>query len=542
MSYLFTTNLGLVAVREEVPSAQDWAATYWNWINIDKLVYNMIHHHHTGVAALANPDAAPTLTTAATGGTLPGGRTYFGVVSYYDSFGRETGKSAAGTVTTAAAIAAPATPTHNFQATPTDLVADGGLATPVGLTGGDYWYKLTYVKGGGETTASDPVYVSVPTDDTYSATIHFESLNSVANGATSIYIYRKTGSSGSYVKLVEISAGATASYTDANLAVPTCDKQPPTVNTTNSFNTVTFDWSALAYTDAAYVNLYVTTTGTIGTPTFTQSTHRVTSIAVSLSTPVTSYTWTGTALTTGKPLNTSQSLTNPPKVILDSEVTGTLPIANLPDGIGGVTAYIATGVDWLAALPVAGEEGELAVVTNDTDGDSALFIWRANFATPMWHRLNPVLPSEPYGHSNPGYYWEPGTMWLYQPHFEKGYYLAVSTWDADVEYIPMSVSGIGIQMGWSDEGLSGFSYTTWPAPLQYDGHNGHSGTVGWDNNIKQFVYWDPSLATPAWVRGPGVITTGEIVEDVAESATPTAVELKINELLAVLRDSGIIDI
>ena len=211
----------------------------------------------SGVTSLADPDAAPELTTADTGGTLPGGKAYFGVVSFVDSFGRQTGKSAAGTVTTAAAIAAPATPTYNFQATPTDLVA-----TVDGLTGGDYWYKLTYVKGSGETLGSSPVYVSVPTDTTYAVTIHFDSLDTVANGADKIFVYRKSGSTGNYIKIVEISATSTDYYTDDNTAVPTCDKQPPVINTTNAYNTVSFDWSALDYSDAAYVKLYITATGT----------------------------------------------------------------------------------------------------------------------------------------------------------------------------------------------------------------------------------------------------------------------------------------
>jgi hypothetical protein len=535
VSYIFTDNLGFVAVREGTPSAQDWAATYWNWINADAIIYNLIDHHHTGAAALANPDAAPVLTTADTGGTLLASTTYYGVVSFIDAYGRETAKSAAGSVTTTAAIVAPNTPTYNFQATPTDLVADIS-ATPVGLLGGDYWYQLTYVKGGGETTPSQPVYVSIPTDHTYAATIHFDSLITAANGADKIFVYRKSGSTGTYVKLVEISATNRDYYTDDNTAVASCDKHPPISNTTNSFSTLTFDWSSLTYTDALFVNLYATTTTSSGDPTFSAANHKIATISVNWATPVETYIWTGTTLTTGKPLIQSQSLASPSKVILDSEVTGTLP-----RGMGGVATYSTTGVNWLSALPASGEEGELALVTSTDWGDTALFAWRESFSTPMWQRLNPLLPSEPFGHTNPGYYWEPGTMWLTQSHFEEGYYLSVVGWDEDTSSIPMSVSGIGVGMGWSDEGLTGASYTIWAAPVLHNGHAGYTGTVGWDRNIDSFAYWDSTLATPAWVKGPGVVKTATTVTDVTESATPTDVELKINELLGVLRTSGIIE-
>ena len=371
MSYTFTTNLGLVAVREETPSVQDWAATYWNWINADKIMYSLLTHVHTGAAALANPDAAPVMTTADTGGTLPAGTTYYGVISFFDSAGRETGKSASASVTTAAGISAPNTPLHNYQATPTDLVA-----TASALVGGYYWYKLTYIKDGGESLPSSPVAVVIPSDQTYSATIHFDSLDTAANGATAIYVYRKTGTTGSYVKLAEITSTSRDYYTDDNTGVPTCDKQPPTVSTINAFNTVTFDWSGVSYASAAYVNLYVTTTASSGTPTFTSSAHRVVSIAVDLATPVETYEWTGTALSTGKPLVTSQAFVNPPKITLDSEVQGNLPWVNLPS-------------DFTWRQPVANEAA--LPVSSNNNGDvrlvedsNTLFTWDGDLATPAW--------------------------------------------------------------------------------------------------------------------------------------------------------------
>lgn len=59
--------------------------------------------------------------------------------------------------------------------------------------------------------------------------------------------------------------------------------------------------------------------------------------------------------------------------------------------------------------------------------------------------------------------------------------------------------------------------------------------------IDTWYLYDTDLATPAWVQ-VGVKETGTTVADVEESATPTAVELKINELLTALRTSGILNV
>lgn len=524
MSYLFTTNLGLVAVRDEAPSAQDWAATYWNWITIDQFLYNAIQHQHTGVTSLADPDAAPELTTADTGGTLPGGKAYFGVVSFVDSFGRQTGKSAAGTVTTAAAIAAPATPTYNFQATPTDLVA-----TVDGLTGGDYWYKLTYVKGSGETLGSSPVYVSVPTDTTYAVTIHFDSLDTVANGADKIFVYRKSGSTGNYIKIVEISATSTDYYTDDNTAVPTCDKQPPVINTTNAYNTVSFDWSALDYSDAAYVKLYITATGTVDTPLFMQTSHLVTTIEVDLATPVTSYEWTGTTLSSGKPPVVSQSLLSPSKITLDTETQGNLPYANLPSGFSWLEP-----VDTFASLPT-GNAGEAVVV----EDEAAIYVWDATLATPTWSKLGGVLMYSKINNDDiPDAYSAESNYktWIYMDDDNTMMFQGRISTSGEVFSIPLNIANIG---GISDRGgYFGYSEDTpgW-GDTPYYGY----GAVTFFWNDKSFYYYDDTIATPGWVKGPGVVKTGSTIEDVTESATPTAVELKLNELLEVLRASGLIE-
>jgi hypothetical protein len=74
----------------------------------------------------------------------------------------------------------------------------------------------------------------------------------------------------------------------------------------------------------------------------------------------------------------------------------------------------------------------------------------------------------------------------------------------------------------------------------HGGSPGYTGTIGYDSINNVFARWDATLATPAWVAVDYVKKTVTSVADVAESATPTAVEEKLNELLAALRTSGII--
>jgi len=293
MTITTTPNFGFIAVYNAVPSAGDWAATYWNWIFADSIMYSAaVGHTHNGAAALQNPTGTLVVTTSSSGGYLGGGLTYYFAVTYVDALTRETAASTVVSVTTAATISAPATPTIDDDATPTDIEQ----STPTGLSGGDYWYKLSYLKAGGESLPSSPVYVQIPTDALYQCTIHFDSLTTVGNGADTIRVYRKIGSSGSWVKIADITNTATNSWTDDNTAVPSCDTNPKTVSTINSFNSITIDWSALDYTNAEYVKIYATTTEGI----YTENS-LVATVTMNDATPVTSYVWTGSARTAGKP-------------------------------------------------------------------------------------------------------------------------------------------------------------------------------------------------------------------------------------------------
>jgi hypothetical protein len=335
MTTYTTPNFGFVAVYNAVPSTSDWAATYWNWIFTDSILYAAaVSHKHDGTSALQNPTGTLVLSTGNTGGYLKSGVTYYIAVTYVDEYMRETLASDIVAISTAASISAPATPTHNDGATPTDLES----STPVGLTGNDYWYKISYLKDGGESLPSSPVYISIPTDTLYKCTIHFSSLATVANGADTIRVYRKISSTGSWVKIADITNTSTTSYTDDYTATPACDTQPKTISTIGSFNIITIDWSALDFTEATYVKIYATTTVGVW-----EEASRITSVAMNTATPVTSYIWTGTSRITGKPPVMSGCYPSPSKIMLTdgAEIQGTLPFSNLPITQGSSIADVA---------------------------------------------------------------------------------------------------------------------------------------------------------------------------------------------------------
>jgi hypothetical protein len=582
-----TDNFGFIGVYNAVPSTNDWACTYWNWLAADEILYGLVSHTHDGATALQNPTGTLSLSTASSGGYLPSDTAYYIAVTYIDDLLRETAASDVANVTTGAGISKPDTPTINDDATPTDI-----QECPGGLTGGDYWYKISYVKDGGETLPSLPVYVSIPTDTTYECTIHFDSLNDVGNGADAIYVYRKIGTSGSYVKLAEITAGATNSYTDDNTGVPTCDKSPVTSSTINAAHTITIDWAALDYTNAEKVRIYATTTsGTYPTNAL------VAEVTMNDATPVTSYIWTGTARTVGKPPEISHCYPNPSKINLASHTTGNLPWANLPSDFSweepvATSASLPAGINgevrmvedentlytwdgdlatptWVkvsagitkvilpadfdyymdtdetaifAYFPDNPENGDIVAVISQNTGAWGqyvkvvyLYMWREDWATPTWQLITPILPTK-FVDDDSYMNWSvpPGTMWLEEVSageyvikvmFGHPYHYGV-TWDR------VSSSSVGDAVGYYGE------YDTLgdvPNPPNYD-----YGSIAFVWDEKCFYYYDSDLATPAWVRGIGVVKQDTTIDDVAEDATPTNEQLKINEILQALRDAGVI--
>jgi hypothetical protein len=396
-----TDYFGFTIVKDEAPSANDWAATYWNWKRLDGALYKAVtEHKHDGAGATGNPVGTLDLSSVNTGGSLLS-RTYYVCVTYIDSAGLETAKSTTATIVINESLAAPSAPV---------LVTTG--AHTGGLTDTSYSYKLAYAKGSGETTASSPLTVSLPGTQETEITFSFTSITAAANDADKIIIYRRSGNSGSYVKLAEITNTATTSYTDDNTGVPTCDKGPVTYNTTGGENVMTIDWSDLDIENAEAVRIYVSTTNT-----WTGATLFLAEVDLTVATPPSSYEWDGSpVLSTGKPPVITQALSNPSKIDLTSEVTGILSEANLPENIGGIQFIelpddlfpdlarngLSDIEDYLPANP---ETGDIiaVVMTNPTWGIEywnrgvILLIWRGDWATPTWQVLNSALPIKPDG-------------------------------------------------------------------------------------------------------------------------------------------------
>jgi hypothetical protein len=311
-----TDYFGFTIVKDEAPSANDWAATYWNWKRLDGALYKAVtEHKHDGAGATGNPTGALALSSVNTGGSVLS-KTYYVCVTYVDAAGLETAKSTTATLVINEALVAPSAPV---------LVSTG--AHTGGLTDTSYSYKLAYAKGSGETTASSPLTVSLPGTEETEITFSFTSIASAANDADKIIIYRRSGTSGSYVKLAEITNTATTSYTDDNTGVPTCDKGPVTYNTTGGENVMTIDWSDLDIENAEAIRIYISSTDT-----WTGATLFLAEVDMTVATPPSNYEWDGsTAVSTGKPPAITQSLSNPSKIDLATEVTGVLDLANLPE-------------------------------------------------------------------------------------------------------------------------------------------------------------------------------------------------------------------
>lgn len=594
MTTTSTTNFGFIACREETPSVYDWSPTYWNWLALDSILFGAaVSHVHDGALAIDSPEGTIVLSSSPTGGTVVAG-TYYFCVTYIDSRGLESAKSEVVSITVPPSISPPATPTINDDATPTDIQAKES-----GLLGGNYWYRISYVKNGGETTPSSPVYVQIPIDDTYECTIHFDSINTVGNSADSIYVYRKTGNTGSYVHLATISTPDTDSYTDDNSDTPICDKSVATINTTGSYNTITIDWSALNYTLADYVRIYVTTnTDDSATPVadWTATSLLVSTVTMNDATPVEEYTWTGGNLSIGKPPIISGCYQNPSKILLTggAEIQGNLPWANLPSdftwgqpvaeyddlptGIAGEVILVksedilytwddgAATPTWIpvtggikhvtlpddlgyqadsnfdtTVLPLLPEDpntGDVVILTSEerTGGDFDyvvyLYTWRGDWDTPAWQLINPTLPSAPYGFSYGTDSAPTATMWL-QENDEGDYWIRIKQSWGYYDMLPVDWEYIGDESGyygpWEETYLENLGEPTYG-----------EGSIIFLLDDQSFYYWDDEIATPAWVKGPGVVKQDTTIDDVVEDATPTAEQLKINEILEVLRASGLI--
>lgn len=196
---------------------------------LDALIFSLFNHDHSGsdeAAPLAgfDPLVFPDLTLG-TAGTLPGGRVFYYKVSYLDANGNETQASTTGTVSTPSPLAPPPVPSAVVATT-------GGTLTP-----GTYRYVLSYYQGATlQTPANNILTVTVPPGtNTNQITLTFATPPDEADGWK---IYRRTPVETDYW-LLDTVADTETDYVDDGTVNADCTKRRPTINTTNSLNSVT---------------------------------------------------------------------------------------------------------------------------------------------------------------------------------------------------------------------------------------------------------------------------------------------------------------
>ena len=270
---------------------------------IDTLLYTLFQHDHRVVAApVSSPEQAPVLTLSTSGGSIPAGTDLYYGISFVDTFGNETAISPLAYLRSPEPLEPPGTPTLSTSST-------GGS-----LAGGTYRYAVAfYQSSGGVTRAPNDQSIIVPT--TTSTNTITVSLETPPSGADGWNIYRKAPGEDEFYFLTQVAAGATppTSWTDDGTVSPDCTKRRPTVNTTNSTNSVTVAINSadlpLPSTVGAW-RIYKTTTNGVFGPRNLLA-HVVDTTTEGGADLVTSYLDVGAALLEGTPIYQS---TIPPSI------------------------------------------------------------------------------------------------------------------------------------------------------------------------------------------------------------------------------------
>lgn len=220
-----TEHFGLTRIAQgEGMSKNGFAFSDLDIMTIDRLLFALANHDHSGISRLSPPEILPSLTPLATGGTLPSDTTFYYRIAYCDRWGLETAASNEVQVTTAVGLTPPDPPALEVETT-------SGML-PAGL----YSYVITYVTDdGGETTPSAPTDIRI-TDSGHPHTNRILiDLPDIPSEASSIRIYRaKPGQTRLYF-LQEIDD--VIAYDDG--VVPEDPTLPaPRFNSSNSSNAV----------------------------------------------------------------------------------------------------------------------------------------------------------------------------------------------------------------------------------------------------------------------------------------------------------------
>lgn len=191
------------------------------------LMVGAVTHSHSGVGALLRPDATPSASVVASGGTLPADSVLIVGLTVTDAQGGETLISPTVSVTTPPAMAAPSSPPL--------ASADYSGGT---LAIDNYYYLRSFTDAsGGETTPSP--YVSVtraPGHASGQVLLAGLTQGMTAVGATGWRLY-KAGSDGQFCLLTTGGIG-TDTFTDDGSVCADSVSRPRTTNTTTQSSTL----------------------------------------------------------------------------------------------------------------------------------------------------------------------------------------------------------------------------------------------------------------------------------------------------------------
>ncbi len=213
-------------------------------------------HRHTGVDGLDDPVLAPSAAVIASGGMIGAGLSITVGYTLEDLEGGETLISPLSVVTTPVPMDVPLTaPEAEVD------YSTGGLLTD------NYTYGVTYIDGAGGETPLGPTTLVNRDPGFENAQIKLKGLSTGLEeaGAVGWRLYRARG--GGVFALLKTGTISEDTFIDDGGTSPDCDTHPPTdnLNNTNKINILQVKLpKGGVIEDAAFINLYATTTGDFG--------------------------------------------------------------------------------------------------------------------------------------------------------------------------------------------------------------------------------------------------------------------------------------
>lgn len=314
----FTSHYGFQRLQKGDPfSLNGYKFTDSDREQIDRLLYSLAHHSHTGATSSGStPSSAPVLTQSTTGGSIPAGTRVYYKYTYVDNSGSESAESTEAFVDTPAAITEPGPPGLS-QAN------SGGSLIP-----GNYYYVLSAYTNSitQETLARNPAFITVPVG-TSSNKITL-TLPTKPSGATGFNIYRRRPGGTQYLYCG--STTSTTTFLDDGALTEDCNRTVPQRNTTNSTNKVTVTLPGATPTVPAGMTWKVYRTYVNGNWETSKLWHVVEETFEASGVIVPYYVDIGIGTSPGKPPTNNQYVDSPDKVSLTDgdEVDGVLSLGN----------------------------------------------------------------------------------------------------------------------------------------------------------------------------------------------------------------------